>query len=310
MDVIGVGDADVDIFMEVDHIPDRDEKLVARRVALEPGGMVANFLVAVRRLGTACGFHGPVGDDEFGSLTVADMEANGVDASGTIVKAGERTYFCTVMLDESGEKSLVVAPTGCMFPAPEDVSAAEIRRARHLHTTAAVQTTTEKALRLAKQYGLTTSLDVEASAVTRNDDVMSLLSYTDLLFVNQRAATLLGDTTSLEQAATTIVSAGPQIVCITMGAAGALITNGDILIRSEAFSVDVVDSTGAGDCFAGGFVHGFLQGWSLRDIGMVASAVGAISVTQIGGHAGAPTFADVKAFLAARDVDTNFVPAQ
>jgi ribokinase len=298
VDVIGVGDADIDIYLDVTRIPGRDEKVLARSVHLCPGGMVANFLVALRRLGTTCGFHGPVGDDEFGRLTLADLAANEVDTSGAVVKPGERTYFCVVMLDQSGEKALVVAPTGCLFPQPDDVSEEWIARARHLHTTAAIVPTVAKAIRLAKQHGLTISMDIEPSAAGDRAELWPLLTQVDLLFVNQRALKFLCDRDSPREAAKLITSRGTGTVCVTMGQAGSLVANSAISFRAETFSVPVVDSTGAGDCFAAGFVHGFLNDWPLHQTATFASAVGALSVIQRGGHTGAPTFRQVTEFLA------------
>ena len=302
MDVIGVGDADVDIYLDVDRIPGRDEKLLAKRVNLYPGGMIANFLVVLRRLGTTCGFHGPVGDDEYGALTLADLQANQVDVSGAVIKPGGKTYFCVVMLDESGEKSLVVAPTDCLSLLPEDFSESALERARHVHTIAAILPTTRKVVSYAKRRGMTTSLDLEANMVRYVDELLPVLADVDLLFINQQAARALGGSDDLEEAAAQILSLGPSVVCVTMGAAGSLTVTPATSFHTEAFPVQVVDSTGAGDSFAAGFVHGYLKKWPLPQTAQFASAVGALAVTYRGGHTGAPTFDEVAAFLHARGI--------
>lgn len=302
MQVIGVGDADVDIYLDVEHLPGRDEKILAQELAFHPGGMVANFLVALSRLGVSCGFHGPVGDDEFGGMVTASMAGHGVDTSGVVVKQGERTYFCTVLLDSSGEKALVVAPTNCLSAQPEDISEAVIARARHLHTTAANMLAAVKAARLAKQHGLTVSMDIEPDNAARITDFKPLLAQVDIAFVNQRAVKFLGESDSLEAAARRVLAYGPRIVCITLGAGGSLAVSAAETFRASAFSVPVVDSTGAGDCFAAGFVYGFLQNWPLAQTATFASAVGALSVTQRGGHSTLPDLAQVMAFLAERGV--------
>lgn len=295
--VIGVGDLDIDIYLQLDHIPGQDEKVLAEKVELHPGGMVANFLACLQRLGTDSIFHGPVGNDEYGKLALADLESNGVDISGAIVKEGEKTYFCVVMLDGSGEKSLIVAPSGCLFPTPSDVSGDLIATATHLHTTAADGQTALKALTLAKQHGLTTSLDLESTMVRDKGVLLRLLTNVDLLFVNQHAATALMQSNDIETAAVDILSMGPAVVCVTMGADGSLVAIPGEAFFTRAFPVEVVDSTGAGDCFAAGFVHGFLQEWPLSKTARFASAVAAISIQYRGGHAGAPTQKEVESFL-------------
>jgi len=174
--VIGVGDADIDIYLDVDHIPARDEKILADSFSLHPGGMVANFLVALSRLGTKCGFHGTVGDDDFGHMSLKHMQDHGVDISGAIIKHDGSTYFCVVMLDDSGEKALIVAPTDAIFPKPEDLSESVILSANHLHTTANYKPTVLEALRIAKDYGLTVSVDIERDQIDQFEDLGSLLS--------------------------------------------------------------------------------------------------------------------------------------
>jgi sugar/nucleoside kinase (ribokinase family) len=207
------------------------------------------------------------------------------------------------MLDSSGEKSLVIAPTSAIVPLPADLSEGAIAEARHLHTTAANLETATSAVNLAKKHGLSVSLDLEPTAAQRGADLQSLLGQVDVLFVNQRAVNLLTGVTELEKAARDIVNLGPSVVCVTMGEEGSLTIGGSEVLRTAAFPVQVVDSTGAGDCFAAAFVHGFLKGWSLGQTALFASAVGALSVTSYGGHTGAPTYDDVVAFLASRGFD-------
>ena len=303
MDVIGVGDADVDIYLEVDHLPGRDEKVLADSVNLHPGGMVANFLVALSRLGTSCGFHGTVGDDEFGRIVLRNMAANGVATDGAVIKPGGRTYFCVVMLDDSKEKALVVAPTDCVFPLPEDVSEDWIKPARHLHTTAAHIQTAFRSTQMAKLNGLTVSIDIEPEAGKSDGDFQLLLPQVDVAMVNQRAVRLLGHADSLEESARNVLRMGPEIVCVTMGAAGAFVMSAHESHFVEAFPVKVTDSTGAGDFFAAGFIHGYLRGWPLKQTATFASAIGALGVTQQGGQSNPPTMDQAVAFLADRGIE-------
>lgn len=301
--VIGVGDADIDIYLDVDHIPARDEKMLAEGFSFHPGGMVANFLVALSHLGTKCGFHGTVGDDDFGHLSLKHMEDNGVDISGAIIKPDGKTYFCVVMLDDSGEKALIVAPTDAIFPKPEELSESEISSANHLHTTANFKPTVLKALRLAKLHGLTVSVDIERDQIDQYDDLKSLLSLIDLVFVNQLAAKRIAGQVSSAEAAQKILSYGPKVVSVTMGSAGSYVATNEITIEVEPYPVPVVDSTGAGDCYAAGFVHGYLQGWSTKKISRFASAVGALCVTNRGGRSKTPSTEDVYNFLKQRNVE-------
>ena len=102
-DIIGVGDADIDIMLKVDHIPGHDEKVLGQMLGKFPGGMVANYLSAAAAFGAKCGAVVSVGEDDFGRLTLGDLEKRGVDISHSIVRPGEDTYFTVTNLDASGE---------------------------------------------------------------------------------------------------------------------------------------------------------------------------------------------------------------
>lgn len=300
--MIGVGDADVDIYLSVDHIPSPDEKVLARSLAFHPGGMVANFAVAVSRLGMSSGFHGPVGDDEFGRLAIQNLTHNGVNTCGVIVRPGERTYFCVVMLDASGEKALVIAPTPCLFPSPKDLSEELLADSHHLHTTATNVQTLERALALARKHGLTTSVDLEATAAEETSSLWTLLPHVDILFVNRRALASLSSEASLQEGIWALASHGTRLVCVTLGGRGSLVADASGSIEVPAFPAKVVDSTGAGDCFAAAFVYGFLMQWPLEATAAFASGAGALAVQSYGGHGGAPTFPQLQAFLSGHGV--------
>ncbi|MDQ6832890.1 MAG: carbohydrate kinase family protein, partial [Chloroflexota bacterium] len=192
-EVVGVGDADVDIYLDVPHLPGRDEKVAATDAAWYPGGMVANFLVALRRLGTPCCFHGPIGADAFGQMVQENFVRQDVATDGLIVKPDGSTYYCVVLLDASGEKALVIAPTDCIAPAPDDIDSAIIAPARHLHTAGSGLEAALHAARIARQHNLSVSLDLEPSDLGAAAQLAELLTLTDLLFVNHRAlAALIG----------------------------------------------------------------------------------------------------------------------
>ncbi len=297
-DVICVGDADVDIYLDVDHIPQRDEKILASGAAWYAGGMVANCAAALSRLGSRCLFHGPVGDDEFGHLVRKDLQSYGVDVSGIYIKQGAHTYYCVVMLDNSGEKALVVAPTEAIFPIPIELDRKLIASGRHMHTTAACIDTAMYAARVARENGLSTSLDLEASVIPKADEMSLLLKHITILFVNHQA---LKNTQSLELHAAQLLAYGPAIVCITRGAAGCLVATHANSWNITAFAVPVVDSTGAGDTFAAGFIHSYLQEKTVVEAAEFASAVAALNIQARGGHGGSPTLTQVEEFMKRAD---------
>lgn len=298
-EVVGVGDADVDIYLDVPQLPGRDEKVAATAAAWYPGGMVANFLVALRRLGTPCCFHGPIGADAFGRMVQANFAREGVATDGLIVKPHGSTYYCVVLLDASGEKALVIAPTDCISPMPDDIDPATIARARHLHTAGIQMDAALRAARIAKEHNLEVSLDVEPSDRGESAQLAELLALTDILFVNHRALAQLTGLDLPSAALPSLLARGPRTVCVTAGARGAWIGTHDGTWHIPAFPVPIVDSTGAGDTFAAAFVYGYRAGWSPPTSARFATAVAALIIGQRGGHHGAPSRDAIASFLAA-----------
>ncbi|MBA2306500.1 MAG: carbohydrate kinase family protein [Acidobacteria bacterium] len=300
--VLGLGDAGVDVVLHIPRLPQHDEKILATRVERYPGGVIGNFLCALSRLGTASAFVGCLGNDGFGALVREGFDAFQVDTNRLIVKEGEETYFCVSMLDDTGEKALVIAPTTTMFPAPEDLTDDTVRGADLLHTTGLRIDTTLKAIALARRHGVKVSLDLEPSTLSRGEDrVRELLESSHLLFVNAHAIRgMFPGETDLRRAGLELLRHGPKMVVITQGGQGSLVVTATETIRTPAFPVAVRDTTGAGDCFNAAFIHGHLEGWALERTALFATAAAAISITAVGAQSGLPTRQAVDEFLQQR----------
>lgn len=300
--VVAVGDADVDIFLRVPRLPRSDEKIRAEEAWERPGGMVANFAAALSVLGTPCAFMGVVGDDAFGKATLVDLVGRGVDVSSTAVRPGAATYFCVVLLDPSGEKALVIAPTAAMFPEPSDLDLGLIARARHVHTTAANPDTALRVASCARAHGVPVSLDVEADHVeAAADRVRELLGLVDVLLVNRRALDVLvpGGGPAAPRARTILVL-GPAAVAVTLGREGAVVAQADgETVSVPGHPVRVADTTGAGDCFAAAMVHARLRGQTIAAAARFANVAAALSTTRVGGRSAVPTEAEVFQHLSA-----------
>ena len=297
--VLGLGDAGVDIIIHIPRLPHHDEKILATRFERHSGGVIANFLCALSRLGTTSAFVGCLGNDEFGAIVRKGLDEFQVDVSSLIVKDGEETYFSLSMLDATGEKALVIAPTATMFPTPEDLTDDTFRGADLIHTTGLRADTTLKGIALAQRHGLKVSLDLEPSSLRLGGDyVRKVLASSDLLFVNGHAIReMFPGESDLTRAGLELLRQGPQMVIITSGSDGSLVVTRTETIKTPAFQVDVKDTTGAGDCFNAAFVHGHLEGWALERTALFATAAAALSITVVGAQSGLPAVRDVEAFL-------------
>lgn len=296
-DILGVGDADVDLFLRVGRLPRRDEKVLGEYLGEYPGGIVANYCCAASRLGSRTALASVVGDDRYGEMAIAGLRQFGVNTNPVRVRAGGQTYFCVVMLDESGEKALTVVKTDCIFPALDDIDAELFSRTRLVHTMGDNVPVASWAAREAKARGALVSLDVEpTTAGSGLHDLEGLLANVDLVFPNGAGLASLMDG-DLLGAARRILAMGPRVVVVTLGAKGCLIVTEGEPVQLPAFRAPVVDTTGAGDCFNAAFVTGYLKEWDLVRCGRFASAAAALSVTRVGSRSALPTPDEVERFL-------------
>jgi ribokinase len=280
-ELIAFGDISVDVAIDLPHLPRPDEKIRARWVGEYGGGMGANVASAFAALGGAAGLVAGVGTDDRGTRAMEDLRARGIDVRGVrLVDAP--TFWTMALLDEHGEKSLVEFETDAVHVPWDwfDWTLADGVAAMHIvaDTAPGVVTTLEHA----RTLGVITSLDLEPTVLTVAQQ-RRLLRSTNVLFCRTSVALSLGDDDDIVTAARSIVGLGPQIVAVTRGSAGCVVVDdqGQIVVV-PGHAVDVVDTTGAGDCFAGAFMYAHLRSADLRSSAELANLMAAQSVTAYG----------------------------
>ncbi len=309
-DVLGVGDIDVDIFFSVERLPTRDDKVLGSLLGEFSGGMTGNVCCAASRLGARAAMLGAVGDDAKGGKALGGLTEYSVDTSLVRVVKGSRTFFCIVLLDASGEKSLTAVDTDCRLPRREDIDPEAFGRSRLVHIIGDDAGFVLWAAHEAARRGSLVSVDMEARTTERAaKDIERLLAQVDLVFLNE-AGYRLGFGGEPLEGVGTLLRLGPRVVVVTCGAHGAFVGTAEGVWKIPAFRVPVVDTTGAGDCFIGAFLTCFLQGNTPLESGHFAAAAAALSVRHVGARTGLPTRRDVLEFLARSVVPQPWKAAQ
>lgn len=304
LDIIGLGEVCIDWIAFLDHLPEPDEKIFAK-YAKSPGGVTANFVTAAARLDCKTGFIAGVGDDDHGRFLINTLKANGVDTSHVKVHNDRSTAFNILLVSRKGEKIALQDPNlRDNVPAPEELDEQYLSKARCLHTSAIKIATTEKAVELAKRRGVTVSFDLEKHvAVQGMAKLRKILKNTDVLLPNKAGARELTKEDDLAGAAKRLLSYGPHVVVVTLGGRGCMVVTTQEKFEVPAIKVNAVDTTGAGDAFAAGFLYGtILKGWDLKKAAVFANGVAAIKCLHPGAQGGLPTVNEVKEFLKNRDV--------
>lgn len=297
-DVVGLGDCDVDIFIQIEHLPAWGEKRPADLIGIEGGGVAANFCCAASTLGLRTALMSTVGGDEFGRTAVASVRGFGVDVAGIVVKTGVSTYFSTSCLDGRGEKALTIIRTPAFFPAWADLDQRKLTQGRALHIAPFDLTVATRAASMARQAGVVVSIDLEPAMIAGGlGDVTGLLRATDILFINDLAAAQLFGADQPEAAARELLKLGPTTVAVTRGPRGVYARTAREECDIPAYPVEVADTTGAGDSFNAAFLGERLRGASLDQATRFAAAAAALSITAVGARSRLPTRRHVTRFL-------------
>jgi len=293
-DVVGLGVCAVDFLCRLPHYPKLDEKTELMQFSMQGGGPVPTALVTLARLGARVSYVGKVGSDEGGRFVKESLEREGVDTQGLVVAPGVRTSRAFVWVDgPSGLKSIAADRTGLENLRPDELSSQLVKAGRYLLIDGKETDAALKAAEWSHQVGAEVVLDVG----NRRSQMEQLLRLTDYLVVSEGFALSFGQTEDQEVAARALFRFGPKVVVVTLGHLGSLCLSREDLFRQQAFSVPVIDTTGAGDVFHGAFIYGLLRDWGLRFIVRFASAVAAMKCGQLGGRAGIPTLSQAEEFL-------------
>lgn len=283
-ELIIVGSANVDLVVQVERHPRQGETVLGGDTSVFPGGKGANTAVAGAKLGTRTSLLGAVGADAHGELLLTTLADAGVDTT-LVSRVDAPSGAAYITVSENGENSIVVSP-GANFR----VGVADIDRAREAIAAARVLfavlevplPTVREAAACAARAGVRVVLN--ASPVAPLDD--ETLAVLDPLIVNQHEARVLLDKADGEAdgevLARGLLALGPRSVVVTLGAAGAVVADAAGAVTLPAPEVDVVDTTGAGDSFAGSLAARLAAGWSLADAARDAVSIAADAVTRRG----------------------------
>lgn len=295
-DVIAVGGVDVDIVMTVDRLPSHGEKVLGRLVGRLPGGTVGNFACAAGRLGLNVASFSIVGADDAGRLVLADFEQFGVATDFVRVDPEVETHFTVILIEPSGERSIVVVP---MFKERHDLDLARqaLSKARALYL---MPNDVEQFIALAsiaREVGALVMIDVEPTIGADRRKLEQILAWTDIASFNEAGLTAVSGEEPTVAGARSLLAFGPNTVVVTLGSRGALAVTHEESAQRAGFHVPVRDTTGAGDTFNAAFLSATLRGEPLPRRLLFANAAAAIAVTGLGPRGSLPTRTEVEAFL-------------
>jgi sulfofructose kinase len=297
-DVVGLGQNSVDLVAVLPEFPASNSKHRIQRFARLPGGQVASAMVCCARLGYRARYIGRFGDDELGGIGLSSLLAEGVDLGAAGIVQGASTRFALILVDgRSGDRTVLWERDPRLAETPETVSPAVVASARALLVDCDDVDASVAAARIARANGVVTVIDVEAP-VPGLDDLLPLI---DVIIASEGfPERYTGAAAAGEALAALAARFDPAMVCVTLGPGGSHALVAGREVRTPAFPITCVDSTGAGDAFRGGFIAALLRfGWSDPDLLLrYANGVAALKCRKPGARDGLPRAAEVDALLA------------
>ncbi len=322
IDILGIGNAIVDVVARADdaflskHDMHKGGMMLidaaqasALYDAMPPGiessgGSAGNTCVVAAAMGARVAYIGKVADDQLGTVFRHDSVAAGVSFETAPLVGGAPTARCLILVTPDGQRTMNTFLGACVTLDESDIdpdlvaSASVIYLEGYLFDPPAAQAAFVKAAALAHAAGRQVALSLsDAFCVNRHRAAFRDLvkGHVDILFANETEITALYETDTWEEAVEA-VRAEVGLAALTRSEAGSTIVRGAETVHVAAAPAVVVDTTGAGDAYAAGFLAGLTAGKSLAACGQL----GSLAAAEVIGHYGARPEADLRGLMAGR----------
>lgn len=308
-DVVGIGNAIVDVLVTSDDAFLDNHGLTKGTMALvdqsqaerlyasvgpgleTSGGSAANTLAGLAQLGAKAGFIGRVRDDQLGAIFAHDIRAVGAHFETPPATSGPSTAQCLILVTPDAQRTMCTYLGASVNLHPADLDLELVRQARVLYLEGYLWDSDEakqafiSAAEVIRESGGQVALSLsDAFCVDRHRQSFQELvdGHVDILFANEMEITSLYEANSFEEAVDQ-VRGRCQIAALTRSAEGSLVLSGDQSVPIPPYKLgDLVDTTGAGDLYAAGFLYGHTRGESLERCGRLGSLCAGQVVTQLG----------------------------
>ena len=303
--ILGIGNALVDILVQLPNdeplhkleLPKGSMQLIdqttMKRISdatsllekyVATGGSASNTSVALARLGCNVGFIGKVGHDELGSFYSDDLTNNNVTPH--LLKSDLPSGRCNVLISTDSERTMATYLGAAVTLSAEDLNIETFKQYDILHIEGYLvqnYNLITRAGQLAKEAGLTVSIDLASyNIVAENINFLQdfVAKYVDIVFANEEEATAFTQLPA-EQAVHSIAQQA-SLAIVKVGAKGSYIKQGDTLLHIPAEKVKPIDTTGAGDVYAAGFLYGYANNLPLSRCAEIGTLCAAQVIEEIG----------------------------
>lgn len=307
-EIVVFGSLNVDFVVVTKKRPAPGETVTGASFRVHPGGKGANQAVAASRAGGKVSMAGRIGDDHFSDALTRSLNESRVRQDLVWVTPGATTGSAVITVDAMGENSIIVVPGANGLTSPEDAD----RLSHSLDGARALLVQLEipfpsvvRGMEKALEKGVPVMLDPAPAPDPANPIPAEVLAMVDVIMPNQHEASVLTgrrvmNPESAGDAALDLLAAGIKRVVVKLGDKGVVCAEGGKALHIPGHRVRAVDTTAAGDTFAGALAVALCEGLSLEEACVFANAAAAISVTREGAQPSMPWRGEIEAFLTTR----------
>lgn len=290
--IIVIGSSNIDMDVRTSHLPAPGETILGGEFFMNQGGKGANQAVAVKRLGGNLIFVAKLGNDILGQQSVDYFKKEGIDTKYITLDENSASGVALISVDDHAENSIVVASGANMLLNEQDVDKVVEEMCEGdillMQLEIPIQTV-EYAARRAFEKGVKVVLNPAPARSLPKE----LLRYLFMITPNRIEAEMLTgikivNDADAERVAKEISAMGVQNIIVTLGSKGCLVREGDTSYCVDAFKVEPVDTTAAGDTFNGALCVGLAEGMNLRQAAVMASKASSVAVTRMGAQSSIP----------------------
>ena len=292
-EVIGIGALNYDVLYVVERIAGPGEEVGIIDINKAPGGSAANTIVALARLGVDTGFIGVLGNDNEGDIILNTFRKEGVDA--VIKRINGCTGAAIGFIDSKGERTLYIYPGVNDELRINDIDMEFVANSKFVHMSsfvnrAQLEMLCEVATQLKESKSKLSFSPGMLCSKYELADLCTIIERSEVVFLSENELESLVSGNNYEHRASKLLDIGASIVCVTLGERGCYVVN----TAAESYLVeaypadDVVDTTGAGDAFAAGFLYGLLHSKSIYECARAGNLLASYCIRKYGSRNGLP----------------------
>lgn len=315
--ILGMGNALVDVLVKINddqllekfELPKGSMQLVDKeksqslikalshlKYEVASGGSAANTINGLANLGVPCGYIGKIHSDKFGDIFTDDMTQKGIEA--ILLQGGQDTGIATTLISEDSQRTFATFLGAAVELTPDDLKETYFEGYDYFHIEGYLvqnHALIEKAVKLAKKGGLKVSIDLASYNVVEDNleflnDIVA--NYVDIVFANEEESKSF--TGEDPEAALLEIAKMCEIAIVKVGAKGSLVKTPSEKVFVDAIAASPVDTTGAGDLYAAGFLYGLANDLSLEKCAKLGSLLGGNVIEVIGPKMNAARWEDIK----------------